>query len=211
MACEQLKIFGVIVAGRAIQTNFIQMSDKEFVVEVDNPDVVNHIVVFLTGVLPFPEGMGGSVYICWQKSGVEMNWYYLGYISNDKPSAIFRVSQLRKKDVMHTGLFTSMARSDTNKKLGNAHIGVSVEPIANIISKNPSEETAVSQQSTLLEFLEKMVQNFVNHVLSFAVRMPRIENPREQVDFIPTSAIQNWYSNFSQRLQQNPEFWKSLP
>ena len=90
-------------------------------------DSVNHVVIFLTGAVPFPEGiriqiksswisellgfyagMGGSVYFCWPQpdgvgqvsrrsigKGKSLNfglqvWQLLGVISNTKPSAIFR-------------------------------------------------------------------------------------------------------------------------
>lgn len=54
------ELFGVIVAGRAIQTNFVQAGENELVVELPNSESINHIVVFLTGVQLFPEGVGGS-------------------------------------------------------------------------------------------------------------------------------------------------------
>ncbi|VDM49637.1 unnamed protein product [Toxocara canis] len=124
-------VFGVIVAGRLIQgcdvtvlfislmhapclqlqANFIQAGETEFVTEVSDASSINHVVVFLTGVTPFPDGMGGSgssfsfffstislkvvVFIRWpQGDGADTNWHYLGFICNEKPSAIFRVSQV---------------------------------------------------------------------------------------------------------------------
>nr|CDQ00997.1 Bm4011, isoform c [Brugia malayi] len=57
---QQLKVFGVIVAGRPIQTDFVQMSRTEFVIEVADSGSVNHVVVFLTGVAPFPADTGGT-------------------------------------------------------------------------------------------------------------------------------------------------------
>lgn len=35
-----------------------------------------------------------AVYIRWPRVGAETNWHYLGFISNAKPSAIFRVAQV---------------------------------------------------------------------------------------------------------------------
>ncbi|KAI1714016.1 protein OPI10 like protein [Ditylenchus destructor] len=91
-------VFGVIVTGRLIQTNFIQAAETEFITELEHANTINHVVVFLTGVSPFPDHLGGSVYIRWQKMGSSGNeitgWRYLGFISNAKPSAIFRIGQV---------------------------------------------------------------------------------------------------------------------
>ncbi|EJW75366.1 hypothetical protein WUBG_13726 [Wuchereria bancrofti] len=209
MENQQLKVFGVIVAGRPIQTDFVQVSRTEFVIDVADSGSVNHIVVFLTGVAPFPADTGGTVYIRWPKIGTETNWHYLGYIANDKPSAIFRVAQFHKMDAVHGGLFISNLPKNGNAA-GNAQIGISVESLAVIASKLPTEGATSSQQSSFMEFAEKMLQNFVNHLQSFAVRLPRPANPGESTDFIPASAVQSWYTNFLRRLQQNPEFWKCL-
>ena len=43
-----------------VQTNFIRAGENEFVVELPNSESINHIVVFLTGLSPFPEQIGGS-------------------------------------------------------------------------------------------------------------------------------------------------------
>ncbi|VDK81976.1 unnamed protein product [Litomosoides sigmodontis] len=206
MEIQQPKVFGVIVAGRPIQTDFVQVSRTEFVIEVADSGSVNHVVVFLTGIAPFPADTGGNVYIRWPKVGTETNWHYLGYIGNDKPSAIFRVAQLHKTDAVHDGLFVSNISTNGNV-VGSAQIGISVEPLAVITNKVSAEGATVSQQSSFLEFADKMLQSFVNYLQSFAVRLPRPDNPRESADFISSSAVQSWYTNFSRRLQQNPEFW----
>lgn len=101
-------IFGVIVSGRT-PIEVVPVSDTEFTCEIVNADAINHVVVFLTGAQPFPDGIGGSgdhfqnfppkktqfisVYIRWptQDGG---NWHYLGFICNEKPSAIYKVAQV---------------------------------------------------------------------------------------------------------------------
>ena len=58
--------------------------------EIIDAESVNHVVIFLTGAIPFPEGMGGAVYFSWPQPGGGQSWQLLGTISNTKPSAIFR-------------------------------------------------------------------------------------------------------------------------
>lgn len=201
-------VFGVIVAGRLVQSNFLQPGEREFMTEIPDADSINHVVVFLTGIIPFPDGMGGSVYIRWPlPNGVESNWHYLGFICNEKPSAIFKVAQLHKADAQHTGIFGSnfsMAGAH-----GTAQLGIQVESLNEITGREPASGTAVTTQSTLSEFADKMVQNLVNHAQGFAVRLQRPDG-LGSADYIPVSALQDWFNNFSRRFQQNPYFWRSL-
>ena len=86
-----MSMFGLIVAGRLVSTNWEQISATNVVSEIPDADSVNHLVVFLTGSIPFPDGMGGAVYFCWPPpGGGEQSWQLLGTINNNKPSAIFR-------------------------------------------------------------------------------------------------------------------------
>lgn len=58
-----------------------------------------------------------------------------------------------------------------------------------------------------VKFGQKMLENFINFVSSFAVTQAQmVPNPTET--FVPLSTIQTWYQNFERRLQQNPNFWK---
>lgn len=43
-----------------VQTDFQQIGETQFLITVNDADNINHIVVFLTGAVPFPEGMGGA-------------------------------------------------------------------------------------------------------------------------------------------------------
>jgi hypothetical protein len=75
-----------------IQTDFQQVTENQFVLSLAEPDKVHHIVIFLLGTIPLPEGMGGGVYFSWP--GPQPAWQLLGHISNTKPSAIFKISQV---------------------------------------------------------------------------------------------------------------------
>ena len=55
-------MFGLIVTGQLVQTDFQLVGEKQFLINIAKADSVNHIVVFLTGTIPFPEGCGGLVY-----------------------------------------------------------------------------------------------------------------------------------------------------
>ena len=75
-----------------VTTDFTQINEKQVVFNLPDCESINHVVIFLTGVQPFPDGFGGSVYFCWPK--MQSSWHLLGFISNEKPSAIFKISKV---------------------------------------------------------------------------------------------------------------------
>lgn len=71
------------------------MAEDKFVFDLPDYESINHVVVFMLGTVPFPEGMGGSVYFCYpDETGVAV-WQLLGFVTNEKPSAIFKISGLK--------------------------------------------------------------------------------------------------------------------
>lgn len=198
-----LNALGVIVSGRLVQTDFQQITESQFLINIPEADNVNHVVVFLTGTVPFPDGMAGAVYFSWPDPNAPPNWQLLGYISNTKPSAIFKISQLKKLDEMATNGTTNVFGS--NLPISHiAQIGVSIEPEASLLQQTP----ATTSTDTYYQFGQKMIQNFFNFVSSFSVTQSQmVPNPSET--FVPLSTVQTWFTNFERRLQQNPNFWKS--
>ncbi|KAL9692224.1 hypothetical protein quinque_015837 [Culex quinquefasciatus] len=198
-----LNALGVIVSGRLVQTDFQQITDSQFLINIPEADNVNHVVVFLTGTIPFPDGMAGAVYFSWPDPNAPPCWQLLGYISNTKPSAIFKISQLKKLDEMATNGPTNVF--GTNLPISHiAQIGVSIEPEASLLQQTPATTTT----DTYYQFGQKMIQNFFNFVSSFSVTQSQmVPNPSET--FVPLSTVQTWFTNFERRLQQNPNFWKS--
>jgi len=115
-------MFGLIVSGRLVSTSWEQASPTNVVAEIQDADSVNHVVIFLTGAIPFPEGMGGSVYFCWpQPDGANQVWQLLGVISNTKPSAIFRIGRLKKNagDENPTNSFMELGQAPSEMGLGS--------------------------------------------------------------------------------------------
>jgi len=201
-------MFGLIASGRLVSTNWEQISPTNCISELTEADSVNHIVIFLTGQSPFPEGMGGSVYFAWPDltGGGAPNWHLLGHISNTKPSAIFRINKLKRGGESAMIPNTFLGHKPINHI--NALVGISLEPLAVLAGQTPAAEAEANNQSTFMQFSEKMLENMFNFTSSFA--MPP-GDPRMKSDemYIPMSSLQMWYQNFQRRLQQNPNFWKS--
>lgn len=143
----------------------------------------------------------------------------MGHISNQKPSAIFKISQLKKLHELESpspSVFGSMPISHS------AQIGVSIEFESNLVQQTSAvvrvAEVSLnhfSSPESLLQpsapvyyqFGQKMLQNFYNFVSSFAVTQSQMtSNPSET--FVPLSTLTTWFQNFERRLEQNPNFWK---
>lgn len=204
------------------------MDETKLLLNIPEADNINHIVIFLTGTIPLPVGMAGAVYFSWPDANAPPNWQYLGYISNNKPSAIFKISQLKKLHEMDENcLSTAFSQFNVFGSQPISHIaqiGVSIESEAAVNQLVPAtvRKTKITQMniyfnvfnsisqtaaSNYSQFGQKMLENFFNFVSSFAVTQSQmVPNPSET--FVPLSTTQAWYQNFERRLQQNPNFWK---
>lgn len=196
-------MLGIIVSGRLVQTDFQQIGENQFLITVPDADNINHIVVFLTGSVSFPDGTGGAVYFTWPDPNAPPNWQFLGYISNIKPSAIFKISTLRKN---HEFENSNLGIFGVGKISHVAQIGISIDPLGAIELQAATVAEATS--NSFLEFVQKMLTSFLNYVSSFSVTQAQM-TPNPSENFVPLSTIQGWYETFERRLQQNPNFWKT--
>ncbi|KAI9615561.1 hypothetical protein H4Q26_011502 [Puccinia striiformis f. sp. tritici PST-130] len=82
-------VFACIIPSRPVQTNVTHLPPNRFIFQFEDPGSINHLVVFLTGIVPLPEGYGASIHFQfpnkpdWQLSEC--------MLSGTKPSAIFRL------------------------------------------------------------------------------------------------------------------------
>lgn len=76
-----------------MNTNVQQAGVNQYFLTLEDAQSINHVVVFLTGQVPFSEGFGGSIYFGWPAEG-GVSWQLLGFITNDKPSAIFKITKV---------------------------------------------------------------------------------------------------------------------
>ncbi|KAJ3214655.1 hypothetical protein HDU81_001655, partial [Chytriomyces hyalinus] len=109
------------------------VDQTKYVFELHDAKAINHIVVFLTGV-PFPQGYGATVHFLWPNPSSAPTWQLLGYLSNDKPSAVFKLGQ-KHTSSNSFNQSDSMMDDSTGNLLGagdspiTASLGISVEPI----------------------------------------------------------------------------------
>lgn len=141
------------------------------------------------------------MFFSWPDEHARPNWQLLGILSNDKPSAIFKLSSLKQQ--FDTSNLPLNAFSQFPSITINAQIGISIEPLINAESQITSLEST-SNLSSFVEFTHKMVQNLFNYVSSYAV-----EGGPDQTPMVPLLSVQKWYENFERKLNINPNFWKT--
>lgn len=196
-------MFGCLVAGRLVQTDAEQVASDKFLFNLPDYENVNHVVVFMLGTVPFPAGMGGAVYFSFPDpaSGCPV-WQLLGFITNDKPSAIFKITGLKAGEGgAHP--FGTMASTHSVSQ-----VGVSVEALEQLAQQIPVSCAAVSTVDSFLLFTQKMLDSLYNFASSFAVSQAQM-TPNPSETFIPSRCILKWYENFQRRMTQNPNFWKN--
>ena len=209
-------MLGCLVAGRLVQTDPLRVSGDKFVFNLADYESVNHVVVFLLGTEPFPPGTGGAVYFSFPDpaAGGQV-WQLLGFITNEKPSAIFRISGLKAGDAGGAHPFGAMGASSSSSfssspspAVSMAQVGVSVEPLDQLAQQTPVSAAAVSTVDSFVQFTQKTLDSLYNFACSFSVTQAQM-TPSPGETFIPSSCILRWYENFQRRLAQNPTFWKS--
>jgi len=215
-------MFGVIQSGKPVQTNLQQVDASRFVLAVPDHQNIGHIVVFLT--TPLQSGYGATVHLGWPKES-QFEWQYLGFITNDKPSAIFKISERRPAPAA-TASFSSINGTSgmlTDADMGRgtatggglpAQVGISVEPLDVIMRQAELHQQQRQQQQAMasppgkgalvaapppsvsMVIARKLLTHFYNFVLSFA------NDGKDQA----VKIMQAWHASVERKLAMDPEF-----
>ncbi|OWF54945.1 protein Hikeshi-like isoform X2 [Mizuhopecten yessoensis] len=197
-------MFGLIISGRLVQTDPQQLAETQFVFSIPDVDNVNHVVVFLTGQMAFPEQLGAAVYFSFPNPQGQ-SWQLLGCISNSKPSAIFKITKLKQED---GSVVAHPFGQGGGPQAHMAQIGISVEPLSQLSQLTPVAQAKPSSVEPFVEFSQKMLENFFNYASSFGLMQAQM-TPNPSETYVPLSTLQSWFQTFQRRLQQNPYFWRS--
>lgn len=206
-----------------MDTNFQQVGTNKFLVTIPNADSLNHVVLFLTGIIQLPPDLASCIFFSLPDPNASPTWHYLGYLTNEKPSAIYRLSNLTQSKHNSNGTI-GIQPADSSGMVFNfqqapvvhvAQIGISIEPIASVTQMVPVVESTAPKTSTLTEFINKTVGNLYNYCSSFGRPASEISNMcpltgSKDSLFVPLSTIQTWYENYTRRLSNDQNFWKSL-
>ncbi|KAI8987972.1 hypothetical protein BDF20DRAFT_910525 [Mycotypha africana] len=197
-------MFGCVAAGRLVQTNLQQVDVNKYVFELSDAQSINHIVVFLLGTIPFEPGFAATVHLHWPNK----EWQLLGGLSNEKPSAIFRLKT--KESVVNLSQMST-----------NATLGISIEPIDAVQQQLATLNQPTTASSSALvkpgvsvsqvgQMASRVLENLYNYVTSFTVQnIPVTSIPIGQLTengYLSLKAFQTWYDNLSRKIAANPNY-----
>lgn len=144
---------------------------------------------------------------------------YLGCLTNNKPSAIFKISKRKAGEQNENALSTLFAAAVQQRSLSVVQVGLSIESLQQLSAQQSSiEQAATAQLSTFEQFATWMCTNLLNFASSFELRTAeQLGNAlanRTLVSnepLVPLSILQKWYETCMRRFRVNPNFWKSMP
>jgi hypothetical protein len=124
----------------------VKISETQFQFEVPAANTINHLCVFMTGVAPLPADMAAGIYLSWSPF---TNWSYLGFINNDKPSAIFKIGSSA----------TSASQSTASSTFGSSTSSFSVvseaeEPVVSMTETCTPFASGASSSTTAVDCLD---------------------------------------------------------
>ena len=207
-------MFGCLAAGRLVQTNLQQVDANKYVFVLPDAKSIHHVVVFLTGAQAFQPGLAATVHFGWPGADGVIGWQYLGFLANDKPSAVFKVSAYKAAIALEESTMVDGAIA--------AHIGIAIETVATV--QRAAELAAAANAQSLIKrsaaqdadgpaaaaaaaaiardpsaMVRRIVDHFYNYIVSY-LRGPESE--------ALARLVQAWYQSIETRIRTDPDFWK---
>lgn len=175
-----------------MQTNMQAMAPGKYVFSLPEPAKINHLVLCTSE--PFQDGLGATIYYSTARlQAAGAPWQFLGYLSNDKPSAVFRVRQQPADgDAM-----------STDDDLGE--LGISLEPLAAIQALATERAlVAADRLAPNTSLVQRLAEHAFNFLSSFA--KPAYQYGEEQA--VPLKGLHDWYSAVLRKAENDPGWLK---
>ncbi|PCH37589.1 DUF775-domain-containing protein [Wolfiporia cocos MD-104 SS10] len=190
-------MFGCCVAGRLLQTNMQQIDETHALFELPQAGTINHICVFLLGTVPFPDGYGATVHLHWPGKGFQL----LGMLSNDKPSAIFRLRGSFSSQSSNNTLFADgTAPTGGTPADVTAILGIAIELLPTIEAEMTTLPSAVgrpaSAQPDATLLAERVIKHLFNYVSGFVGG-----GGLTPETLVPMAVIAKWYESFMSKVR----------
>lgn len=195
-------MFAVVIPGRIVQPVPQVEQSERFFTTLTDISTLNHICIFLTGAIAFPEGYGCTIHFESPTKG----WQLIGGLSNLKPSAIFKLKGSFIPS-SQTSTFTSNPLSTNN----SASLGILLEPLASVeaqlstLSTSASTTTLPSSSTELVlarpiandpvSIAQKIALNCFTYLGGFALAAP------DGKSYIEMTAVERWYKQIETKLK----------
>lgn len=200
-------MFGIVCAGRQVQTLLEQVDENKFALQIPNGSKVNHMVVFLLpgAIEAIPPNMSAAVYF---KLPEKDDFELLGALSQSKPSAIFRLNAKSQASVPIDNDMDSMMDDGAVVEKYDIAIGISIEPSQQVESQlNSKNSTALVKQQAAApdaQGVETLANKIVSHAYNY---LSGFTGPDNKVSM---KVFDDWWNKFKTKLQTNPKFLDAL-
>jgi hypothetical protein len=173
-------LFGVLVAGRPVQSDFRVASAQSLIIELRDPGSIRELSVFLLPGAALPAGSGALVFFAPPPFTA---WANLGALTMAAPST-----------TIHTG----WAASAELAAAPCVQLGVSVEPAEAVVSAASALHAAEWDK---LGFAQLLARDLTEFLGSFAQMRP--EGNRL---VLPVDAVDRWLAKFQSKFRSDPGF-----
>lgn len=172
-------LFGVVVPGRPLITDFISCSESKAITVLPAPGLVNEITFFLLPTTPIPEGYGAILYYAVPPFD---SWELIGCVSPEKPSGTFRTGWPTKENVAGCEI---------------VQLGVALEPLSTIHNL----DIALSGVEERFAFAHKIALDLFQYMASFST------SAQEGMMVVPSKIFDSWFERFERKYRQDPNFF----
>ncbi|EGG00741.1 uncharacterized protein MELLADRAFT_111625 [Melampsora larici-populina 98AG31] len=195
-------MFACIIPSRPIQTQSTAIPPDKIIFEFEEASLINHLVVFLTGAIPFPEGYGASVHFLFPN---QSEWKLLGMLSEEKPSAIFKLKGNQRSNFNHQ--LTSTSNSSIPQDHTKASLGFQILPLEQLQTECQSLPNQLIKLSSLstsngwihqtglnsdsIELIKSLGLSIFNYLASFSTTIPGING--QWINFVH---LEKWWKTF---------------
>ncbi|EPZ32492.1 DUF775-domain-containing protein [Rozella allomycis CSF55] len=179
-------MFACLVSGRLVDAQPQVVDPTHYIFNLPNAHLIHHIAVFLTGVQPLPPNTFATIYFRTDPFN-ESSWKMLGYIGNEKPSAIFRLKLPENLEILT--------------------VGISIEPAETVAHQVIPFNEGKNDRNTLINGVQRLAENFFNYALSFESKRNQ-GDPNETV--MPIKAVKEWFESTMNKLKNDANFLKKM-
>lgn len=218
---------GVLIPTLPVQTNPVAISTTQFAFTFPAQSGSTHVVAFLLPGTNLTLDTLAAIYVHYSSSTSEFK--LLGALSNEKPSAIFHISNGPETLPGSSGPLPSGSADDemiddemsTASSLAPSDItvGISIEPLATIAPQlavlNPEQTGLASSPQTAVMtsskrsagplptklLAQRIIKNAFNFLASFS---GTIGAKGEEV--VPLKSFMDWWAKFERRVDNDPGF-----
>lgn len=171
-----------------------QVEPGKYVFILPEPNRINHLVAFTTS--PFDPGYGASLYYnSARKESSGAPWQFLGILTNDKPSAIFKVKQ---------GNTDSMMVEGPSGDFGE--LGISIQPMAQLEALMAEKTMALSPYNPAIVDPRSSLQRLAESALNFLGSFANTAMAYGQEQVVPLRCLQDWYNTTLRKLASDPNY-----